>query len=272
MRRFLATLRTGRLTRSLGDLLALPATVPGFPLLRPEGLTDEARASLLELCPSGAFEQEGDEFRLDLASCVLCGRCHQRRPDAVGEWRTLDVAVTRRDDLVQRVDLGRGRFVERSDPPAPRRELRLATLACRAVSAGNGGLDDSEIALAGNPFHDMSRFGFTLVASPRHADALLVTGPVSLNMQVPLERTYHAMAVPKAVVAIGNEAIAGELFANSPVVRGGVDRVLDVDVYVPGSPARPASILFGLLLLVGRVRQTLVGGRPVPQRTDVPEP
>lgn len=272
MRRLLATLQTGRLTKRLDDLLALPASSPGIPLLRPERLSGEVRAALVALCPSGAFAEDGGEFRLDLAACVACGRCLRRHPDAIGEWRTLDVAVTRRDDLVQRVDLARGTLIEPSDPPPSRPELHLPTLGCRAVSAGNGGLDDSEIALAGNPYHDMSRFGFTLVASPRHADALLVTGPVSENMLPPLERTYHAMAAPKAVVAVGNEAIAGELFAGSPCVRGGVDRVLDVDVYVPGSPARPASILFGLLLLVGRVRQTLVGGQPRSQRPAPPRP
>jgi len=236
-------------------------------MLRPEGLTDEARDALVELCPSGAFEEDDDEFRLDVAACVLCGRCRRDRPDAIAEWRTLDVAVTRREDLVQRVDLMHGTFIEPSEPPPTRHDLHIPTLACRVVSAGNGGLDDSEIALTGNPFNDMSRFGFTLVASPRHADALLVTGPVSLNMRDPLERTYGAMPDPKAVVAVGNEAIGGELFAASPAVLGGVDRMLEVDVYVPGSPARPASILFGLLLLVGRVKQTLVGGRPNASRT-----
>jgi len=264
MKRAWTTLRTGRLTRSLADLLQLPAWAPGFPVLRPAGLTDEARRALVELCPSGAFEEGDGEFRLDLAACVLCGRCRRNHPDAIAEWRTLDVAVTRREDLVQRVDLGDGTSVEPSEPPPTRHELHLPTLACRVVSAGNGGLDDSEIALAGNPFNDMSRFGFTLVASPRHADALLVTGPVSRNMRDPLERTYLAMPAPKAVAAVGNEAIGGELFAGGPAVLGGVDRMLEVDVYVPGSPARPASVLFGLLLLVGRARQTLVGGRPRP--------
>ncbi|GEM87946.1 NADH-quinone oxidoreductase subunit B family protein [Meiothermus granaticius] len=257
------TLRTGLLTRSLQNLFRLPAWAPGWPVLRPEGLSHTVRRELLELCPSVAFAEEGGEFRLDLAHCVLCGRCFQTFPQAVGELRGLEVAVTRREDLVQRVDLATGNFVDPGPPPPTRAELHLPTLAFREVSAGNTGLDDTEVALAGNPFHDMGRFGFTVVASPRHADALLVAGPVSQNMREALLRTYQATPEPKGVVAVGNEAVGGEVFAESPQVAGGVDRVLPVDVYVPGSPARPAAILHGLLLLSGRVQQMLVGGRRV---------
>ncbi|HAR68669.1 oxidoreductase [Thermus scotoductus] len=145
-------------------------------------------------------------------------------------------------------------------PPSPRTELRLPTLAFREVSAGGTGIADSEIALLGNPFNDMGRFGFQVVASPRHADALLVTGPVSRNMAEALRRTYEAMPEPKGVVAVGNEAISGGVFAESQEVLAGVDKVVPVDVYVPGDPPRPGAILHGLLLLTGRMVQRLVGG------------
>jgi len=247
------------LTKSLKELLALPPHALGLPLLKPEALSQEARQALQALCPSGAFAEGEGEFRLDLARCVGCGLCFQT--GAVEEMRSLEVAVTRREDLVQRVDLERRAFVEPDPPPPTPRSLHLRVLAFREVSAGNTGLDDSEIALLGNPFNDMSRFGFQVVASPRHADALLVTGPVSRNMAEPLLRTYQAMPEPRGVVAVGNEAISGEVFSESREVLGGVDRLLPVDVYVPGSPPRPGAILFGLLLLAGRVRQRLIGGR-----------
>lgn len=256
----LQTLRIGRLARPLEDLLRVPDHAFGYPLLRPEGLTEEAQEALLGLCPSGAFFREGRTFGLDLARCVGCGRCALARPEAVGEMKRLEVAVTRKEDLVQRVDLERGTFLDPGPPPPPRPELALPTLAFREVSAGDTGLADSEVALAGNPFNDMGRFGFSVVASPRHADALLVTGPVSRNMAEALRRTYEAVPEPKGVVAVGNEAISGGVFAGSPEVVGGVDRVVPVDVYVPGDPPRPGAILFGLLLLAGRVRQRLVGG------------
>ena len=160
--------------------------------------------------------------------------------------RSLEVAVTRKEDLVQRVDLDRGGFLDPGPPPSPRTELRLPTLAFREVSAGGTGIADSEIALLGNPFNDMGRFGFQVVASPRHADALLVTGPVSRNMAEALRRTY--------------EAISGGVFVGSPPVLSGVDQVVPVDVYVPGDPPRPGAILHGLMLLVGRMTQRLVGG------------
>lgn len=254
------TLRLGLLTRKLAEILRVPDHAFGYPRLKPEGLSPERRAHLLRLCPSRAFREEGGLFQLDLARCVGCGRCALAHPEAVGEEKGLEVAVTRREDLIQRVDLERGTFLDPGPPPPPRKELALPTLAFREVSAGDTGLADSEVALLGNPFHDMGRFGFSVVASPRHADALLVTGPVSRNMAEALLRTYEAMPEPKGVVAVGNEAISGGVFAESLEVAGGVDRVVPVDVYVPGAPPRPGAILFGLLLLAGRVRQRLVGG------------
>lgn len=248
-----------KLTKSLEEILTLPPHALGLPLLRPRALTRKAQEKLTTLCPTRAFYEEEEEFRLDLARCVGCGLCFQL--EAVEEMRSLEVAATRREDLIQRVDLARQAFVEPDPPPPTRKVLHLGVLAFREVSAGNTGLDDSEIALLGNPFHDMGRFGFRVVASPRHADTLLVTGPVSRNMREALLRTYEAMPEPKGVVAVGNEAISGELFAGSPEVLGGVDQLLPVDVYVLGSPPRPGAILFSLLLLSGRVRQRLVGGQ-----------
>lgn len=252
-------MRFTKLTKSLKEILTLPTHALGLPLLRPKALSRKAQKELTALCPTGAFYEEGEEFRLDLARCVGCGLCFKE--EAVEEMRSLEVAVTRREDLIQRVDLAGQAFVEPDPPPPTRQALHLRVLAFREVSAGNNGLDDSEIALLGNPFHDMGRLGFQVVASPRHADALLVTGPVSRNMAEPLLRTYEAMPEPKGVMAVGNEAVSGELFTESPEVLGGVDQLLPVDVYVPGSPPRPGAILFGLLLLTGRVRQRLVGGR-----------
>jgi Ni,Fe-hydrogenase III small subunit len=257
----LKTLRTRKLAKPLAELFKLPEWASGWPVLKPLGLNKAVQHDLQSLCPSNAFKETETEFQLDLAHCVLCGRCIEALPNAIGEMRTLEVAVTRRDDLVQRVNLETGDFIEVGAPEPARRELHLPTLALRVVSAGDTGLNDAEIALAGNPFNDMGRFGFSLVASPRHADALLITGPVSLNMREALERTYHAAPEPKGVMAVGNEAIAGEVFAHSSEVVGGVDHLLPVDVYVPGSPAKPASILHGLLLMVGKASQGLIGGK-----------
>ncbi|GAA5335372.1 MULTISPECIES: NADH-quinone oxidoreductase subunit NuoB [Thermus] len=254
------SLRIGRLARKLEDLLRVPVHAFGLPRLKPEGLDREAQRGLLSLCPSDAFFEEEGVFGLDLARCVGCGRCALAYPRAVGEMRSLAVAVRRREDLVQRVDLRSRGFLDPGPPPPPRPELVLPTLAFREVSAGDTGLADSEVALLANPFHDMGRFGFTVAASPRHADALVVTGPVSRNMAQALWRTYEATPEPKGVVAVGNEAISGGVFAGSPEVVGGVDRVVPVDVYVPGDPPRPGAILFGLLLLTGRVAQRLRGG------------
>jgi Ni,Fe-hydrogenase III small subunit len=127
------------------------------------------------------------------------------------------------------------------------------SLAIREVDAGSCNGCEVEITALNNPIHDIERFGIHFVASPRHADLLLVTGPVSRNMELALLKTYHAMAEPKLIVAIGTCGISGGIFGENYASLGGVDKVLPVDVYVPGCPPRPQALLFGILLAVGRL-------------------
>ena len=137
------------------------------------------------------------------------------------------------------------------------RKLRGATqatlgrsLAIREVDAGSCNGCELEIHALGNPVYDLERFGIRFVASPRHADVLLVTGPVTLNMAEALERTWRATPGPKWVVALGDCAIDGGCFAGSYAVAGGVDKILPVDLHIKGCPPRPAEILAGLLALL----------------------
>lgn len=124
------------------------------------------------------------------------------------------------------------------------------SLAIRAVDAGSCNGCELEIHALNNAFYDVERFGLRFVASPRHADVLLVTGPVTRNMQEALERTYHAMPNPKWVVAVGDCARDGGLFAGSYAVVGGVSAVLPVDLHIAGCPPRPMQLLQGLLALL----------------------
>jgi len=124
------------------------------------------------------------------------------------------------------------------------------SLSIRHVDAGSYNAAELEMHALGNAFYDIERFGLRFVASPRHADVLTVTGPVSRNMAEALRRTYDAMPEPRWVVAIGDEARDGGLFAGSYAVAGGVSAVLPVDLHIPGSPPRPALILSGLLALL----------------------
>jgi Ni,Fe-hydrogenase III small subunit len=136
---------------------------------------------------------------------------------------------------------------------AARRRLGRS-LSIRQVDAGSCNACELEIHALNNALYDLERFGLRFVASPRHADVLMVTGPVTRNMKEALERTYAATPAPKWVVAVGGCAIDGGLFAGSYAVVGGAERVVPVDMRIPGCPPTPLAMLQGLLALVeGRV-------------------
>jgi Ni,Fe-hydrogenase III small subunit len=136
-------------------------------------------------------------------------------------------------------------------PPAPRLGC---SLALRAVDAGSCNGCELELHAATGPAYDLDHLGLHVVASPRHADALVVTGPVTLNMEHALRRTARAVPAPRWIVALGDCAKDGGCFAGTYAVRGGVDAVLPVDLHIPGCPPSPTSILAGLRALLDRVR------------------
>jgi Ni,Fe-hydrogenase III small subunit len=127
------------------------------------------------------------------------------------------------------------------------------SLSIREVDAGSCNGCELEIHALGNVFYDVERFGLRFVASPRHADLLLVTGPVTKNMRDALKRTYDAMPNPKWVVSVGSCALDGGCFAGSYAVEGGVAGILPVDLHIPGCPPRPTEILENLLALLEHV-------------------
>lgn len=124
------------------------------------------------------------------------------------------------------------------------------SLSIRMVDAGSCNGCELEINALGNPFYDLERFGLRFVASPRHADVLMVTGPVTKNMAEALQRTYTAMPDPKWVVAVGDCARGGGCFAGSYAIVGGVDAVLPVNLHIPGCPPAPIDLLKGLLAIL----------------------
>lgn len=142
---------------------------------------------------------------------------------------------------------------------AARRRLGRS-LSIREVDAGSCNGCELEIHALNNAFYDLERFGIRFVASPRHADVLLVTGPVTKNMREALERTYNATPDPKWVVAVGDCAIDGGCFAGSYAVVGDVAQVVPVDLCIPGCPPRPVDILKGLLALLGAVSSSRHNG------------
>jgi len=124
------------------------------------------------------------------------------------------------------------------------------SLAIRELDTGSDNATEIELNNLANPYYDVERFGITFVASPRHADMLVVTGAVTQNMAIAARKTYDAMPSPKYVVAVGDDACTGGIFAGSYAVLGGADKILPVDMKIPGNPPTPKEILAGLLALM----------------------
>ena len=133
------------------------------------------------------------------------------------------------------------------------KELFRGSLAIRVVTAGSSNACEQELVALGNPFYDVERFGIHFVASPRHADMLLITGPVSRNMREALLRTYEAMPAPKIVIAVGDDAIDGGIFRGSYAVLDGAANVVPVHYQIPGDPPSSYTILCSLLEILGEL-------------------
>jgi Ni,Fe-hydrogenase III small subunit/ferredoxin len=215
---------------------------------------EQGDAKLERLCPTGAIRVGGDgQVALDRGLCILCGVCVAAEPERfrfASDWET---ASRRRGGLV--VGAHVEHQLEQLRPPLADQAGPLRrSIHIRHVDTGSDGSEEWEIQALTNPYYDMQRLGLFFTLSPRHADVLLVTGAVTHAMEQPLKRAYEVIPAPKAVVAAGSDACAGG-FASAGAVAGGVDRVLPVDVYVPGSPPSPIALLHGLLLAAGVVRE-----------------
>jgi Ni,Fe-hydrogenase III small subunit/ferredoxin len=214
-----------------------------------------------ELCPTGAISTADGaacaSVRLDQGKCVQCGRCVAARPDVFG-WSEgpAVAALSRAGLLVPEVEETPQRLAAVRDGLRARTAALRRSVHLRHVDAGSDGTEEWEILALLNPVYDVHRLGIFLTASPRHADILLVTGAGARGMTEPLRQTYEAMPNPKIVIAIGTDAVSGGLAGPSYAVAGGIGATVPVDIWLPGSPPTPFSILHALLLAVGRLPAT----------------
>jgi len=252
LKALLARARQGHRTLKYpaGPPVEQPARFRGLPVLD-QTKCPEGCEACIDSCPTVAIAR-GEELTLDLGRCLLCTECTRACPTgAIELTKDARLAVRRREHLRLRsgAELERAHALEGELMQLFGRSLKL-----RQVSAGGCNACEADCNVLGTVVWDMGRFGIQFVASPRHADGLLITGPVTENMRLALQKTYAALPDPKLVIAVGACAISGGPFLESDAQHGGADGTVPVDLYVPGCPPHPLTILDGLLRLLGRVQ------------------
>lgn len=278
MLRLLAYLLAGGLKTSKEISPRLEPGVRGLPTFSQEHCLGEDCNLCAQVCPTDVVKvgRVGGgsklEIKIDLGGCIACGLCVDTCPtNAIVNNSSARLAVERRDqlviariqNLVGRADSlaapldreARPNIVERENSKnrfnakAEKNHFKRSA-ALRVVSTGCSACD-LEIGAAGNPIFDMERFGLQVVASPRFADFLLVTGPVPLAMHAALKSCWLAMPSPKKVIAVGTCAISGGMHKGSYSKANGVSEILPVDLYIPGCPPHPWTIIHGLRVAMG---------------------
>ncbi|NWJ46376.1 MAG: NADH-quinone oxidoreductase subunit NuoB [Chloroflexi bacterium] len=268
-----------------------PENLRGRPDINLQSCTGEGNCSLV--CPSRAISLE--PWRVDLGKCIFCGLCAESCPsNAIRMTGDFELASHQRSALVVAQDgiPVEAAITEKTiqqpggaapttqtnasgRPPLPMslispsgdlevmsQELKnritrhlQRSLHIRHLDCGSCNGCDWELNALLNPVHDIQRLGFDFVASPRHADVLLVTGVMNRNLTTAALRTYRAMPEPRLVVAVGACGCSGGIFSSNYAGGGGINTVLPVDVYIPGCPPRPQALIYGLLLAVGRIAE-----------------
>ena len=215
-------------------------------------------------CPSSAIimDIEQKDIGINIDECIFCSLCEEVCPvNAVIMSKEFELAEKNRQSLRKGPLVIEDRNVpdESYEITGKKveekiRKLYGRSLQIREVDAGSCNGCDNEINALNNPFNDIERFGIHFVASPRHADMLLVTGTATRNMELALVKTYNATPDPKLVVAVGACACSGGIFKDNYSTRNGIDCILPVDVYIPGCPSRPHAILYGILKALDKVK------------------
>lgn len=203
-----------------------------------QGGCQDCRACM-NSCPTKAIVMIGGEISINHKACIFCGRCIERCESQSIRHSAEYKLATVSDGLDEKIS---------QLLPAKIKEVFARSLHIRHVDVGSCNACDFEMSALSNPIYDLQQYGIDFVASPRHADMLMVTGVVTRNLTQALLMTYEAMPSPKLVMAVGACAASGQVFSASYATCGAVDTLIPVDIFVPGCPPRPQALLYGLLL------------------------
>ena len=238
-----------RTTKYPAEPAELPELFRGYPRFN-QALCPDGCTACSDVCPTGAISSQNG-LELDMGRCLFCPECTRSCPTgAVAFERDEKLAASERKDLLVR------QGQERRLAHAMSKELISLygrSFKLREVSAGGCNACEADTNVLSTVGFDLGRFGIQFVASPRHADGMYVTGPVSENMRIALLKTWDAIPGPKIVIAAGACAISGGPYRGNREVHDGVDSFLPVDLFIPGCPPHPLTILEGLLRLIGRL-------------------
>jgi Ni,Fe-hydrogenase III small subunit len=225
----------------------VPGIFRGRPVISAVAVNEE---ELREVCPTQAIGV--NPVTIDLGKCVFCGECALRYPGKVKFTTDYKLATNERERLIVRENEDKPILM---NPDLVRKEIHRIfgrSIKFRQVSAAGDNSTEWELNASNNVQFDMSRFGIDFVASPRHADGVVITGPVSENMAMALELTYRAIPEPKIIVLTGTDAISGGVFADSEAIDRSFLKKYRVDLYIPGNPVHPLTFINGILDFLGR--------------------
>jgi Ni,Fe-hydrogenase III small subunit len=212
-------------------------------------ISDEDINGVAAICPVNAIDKKSGS--IDMGRCAFCKECSFMQPDRIRFTNDYRIAANSREALI--IHPGDDNPV-RLDEAKIRREVRKlfkGALKLREVSAGGDNSCEMELAATGNVNFDFGRFGIEFVASPRHADGIVITGPVTENMEEALNICYNAIPTPKIIILAGTDAISGGIFEESPALNRKFIEENHIDLYVPGNPIHPLTFINGVLDLLG---------------------
>lgn len=227
----------------------VPGIFRGRPIISDVRINTE---ELIQLCPTNAIN--GEPISIDLGKCTFCGECAFAFPEKIRFTKDYKLSTNERNRLI--VVEGQDKPID-LNPDLIRKEIHKlfgGSLKLRQVSAAGDNSCEWELNAAGNVNFDMGRFGIEFVASPRHADGIVITGPVSENMAEPLQICYDATPDPKLIILAGTDAISGGIFDGAPALNRSFLNKYKIDLYVAGNPVHPLSFINGILQLIRKIK------------------